>query len=82
MGRPIHTADRIGRFFVGIRKHISGSLEYRPVMINGHSGVITFCDGHMIDATSVGIVDGRVSSIYIIRNPDKLRHLLRSLTRG
>jgi RNA polymerase sigma-70 factor (ECF subfamily) len=43
--------------------------------INGLPGFITVESGDTLQTTALKIVDGKIIGIYIVRNPDKLRHL-------
>ena len=43
--------------------------------INGLPGFITVESGDTLQTTALEIVDGKIIGIYIVRNPDKLRHL-------
>ncbi len=69
----IHGADRIARFFVGVRDKQEPGLHlvFRPV--NGRPGVV----GYVGTRADFALVlepkdDGRIGAIYIVRNPDKL----------
>jgi len=53
--------------------HPSRLLRYGR--INGLPGFVTLeADGH-VQTTALAIEDGRITAIYVMRNPDKLRHL-------
>jgi RNA polymerase sigma-70 factor (ECF subfamily) len=71
--------DRVARFFAGISRKFGGpgreSTMLRPVLINGLPGYISLEQGETLQATALDIRDGVVQAIYIVRNPDKLRHL-------
>ena len=43
--------------------------------INGLPGFITLEADGQIQTTAFAIEDGRIAAIYVMRNPDKLRHL-------
>ncbi|HKD46883.1 MAG TPA: sigma-70 family RNA polymerase sigma factor [Rhizomicrobium sp.] len=45
--------------------------------INGLPGFITLEGDGELQTTALGIQDGKISGIYVVRNPDKLRHLHR-----
>src|SRR5262249_45145245 len=75
VGRPIEGADHISRFFVGIRRFRHTDTELRFVGINGRPGVLMISDGRIFNAISFELAGDRVRNIYIIRNPEKLRHL-------
>lgn len=75
----LHGIDRVQRFFAGIaRKVISqqkSTTVYKPVLINGLPGYLSLERGETLQATALDIRDGRVHAIYVVRNPDKLRHI-------
>jgi RNA polymerase sigma-70 factor, ECF subfamily len=55
------------------RKH--GSTLVRAGYINGLPGIITREADGELQTTALDIEDGKIAAIYIVRNPDKLRHL-------
>jgi RNA polymerase sigma-70 factor (ECF subfamily) len=44
-------------------------------MINGAVGALLYLDGELDHTMSMAIEANRIAAIYIVRNPDKLRHL-------
>ena len=76
---PLYGIDRVSRFFAGINAKLAHrdkpTTLFRPVMINGLPGYLSLERGETLQATALDIRDGRVHAIYIVRNPDKLRHL-------
>jgi len=58
---------------VHFRKH--GSTLIRTALINGLPGFLTREADDELQTTALEIDDGMVTAIYIMRNPDKLRHL-------
>lgn len=52
-----------------------GSTLLRTCRINGLPGFVTREADGEIQTTALAIEDGRISAIYVMRNPDKLRHL-------
>lgn len=52
-----------------------GSKLVRAGLINGLPGFISLEADGQIQTTTLDIEDGRVTAIYIVRNPDKLKHL-------
>ncbi|MDT4885031.1 SigX4: RNA polymerase sigma-70 factor [compost metagenome] len=83
MLNPILGTEKIGRFFAGISRHVErearATTRYEFVMINGLPGYVSLERGDTVQAMALDIRDGAVSAIYIIRNPDKLGHVLRLL---
>jgi RNA polymerase sigma-70 factor (ECF subfamily) len=56
------------------RKNGSSKLV-RAGFINGLPGFITLEADGELQATALEIEDGKIAAIYVVRNPDKLRHL-------
>jgi RNA polymerase sigma-70 factor (ECF subfamily) len=52
-----------------------GSKLIRTGFVNGLPGFITLEADGEIQTTALEIEDGKVAAIYVMRNPDKLRHL-------
>lgn len=67
-------ADKVVRFLVGLARKTPGEVLARPAAINGGPGLIVELGGRL-DHTMAFSVDGsgRISAIYVVRNPDKLR---------
>ncbi len=47
----------------------------RVVFVNGLPGFITLEADGEIQTTALEIEDGKIAAVYVVRNPDKLRHL-------
>jgi RNA polymerase sigma-70 factor (ECF subfamily) len=75
-GRPIIGADRASRFLLGIWPRFVTEMERRSVDINGSPGFVMSLGGQVHYAFSFEIAGDRVRNIYIVCNPDKLRHLV------
>ena len=43
-------------------------------MINGSAGALLYMDGEIDHTLSMAIDGDKIAAIYIVRNPDKLRH--------
>jgi RNA polymerase sigma-70 factor (ECF subfamily) len=73
---PIQGADRIARFFIGLAaKNAGHEIRVEPAMINGAIGALLYLDGELDHTMSMAISGEKIAAIYIVRNPDKLRHL-------
>jgi RNA polymerase sigma factor (sigma-70 family) len=72
----IHGIDRVLRLFVGVARkaHLRPTL-LRAVTIDGLPGLVSIDRGQLLQTTALEIRDGKISAIYIVRNPDKLRHV-------
>lgn len=53
----------------------NGSKLVRAGFVNGLPGFITLEADGELQTTALEIEDGKVAAIYIVRNPDKLKHL-------
>jgi RNA polymerase sigma-70 factor (ECF subfamily) len=73
---PIIGADKVARFFVGLAGKIAGQdVRIQPAVINGAVGALLYLDGELDLTLSMAIDGEKIAAIYIVRNPDKLRHL-------
>ena len=73
---PIVGRDKVLRFFQGIARKVGASSTLlRTCVINGLPGLVTREHGGLLQTTALELVDGRIAAIYVVRNPDKLRHL-------
>jgi RNA polymerase sigma-70 factor (ECF subfamily) len=55
-------------------KH-NGSKLVRAGFVNGLPGFVTLEADGVLQTTALDIEDGKIAAIYVVRNPDKLRHL-------
>ncbi|MGK6311788.1 sigma-70 family RNA polymerase sigma factor [Neorhizobium sp. DT-125] len=55
------------------KKH--GSQLVRAGFVNGLPGFVTLEADGEFQTTALDIEDGKIAAIYVVRNPDKLRHL-------
>ena len=73
---PIRGADKIARFFVSLAaKNTDRNVRIEPAVINGILGALIYIDGKVDHSVSMAIDGERIAAIYIVRNPDKLRHV-------
>jgi len=74
-------ADRAARFLVGAtRKGWRDDLTLRFATINGLPGVIVDGPDGPVQTTAMDIEGGVIRALYVVRNPEKLRHLSGPLT--
>ena len=74
---PINGADKIVRFLGGItRKNPAlSSMQVRPAMVNGLAGFVLREEDGAIDTLAFEHDGSRIVAIYVVRNPEKLRHV-------
>ncbi|ABD06516.1 sigma-24 (FecI-like) [Rhodopseudomonas palustris HaA2] len=75
---PIFGLAKVARLFEGLaRKHAPGaSVVVSTGRIDGLPGFVTTEPDGLIQTTALAIEHDRIVAIYVVRNPDKLRHLL------
>jgi RNA polymerase sigma-70 factor, ECF subfamily len=72
---PIKGAQKIIRFLIGIGgKNAGRDIRIVPMTINGSAGALLYMDGEIDHALSMAIDGEKIAAIYMVRNPDKLRH--------
>lgn len=77
--RPIRGADKILRFLAGVlARPDTPSSDVRIVDVNGLPSVVLLDDGEVDTVGMVELADGLVRRMYVIRNPDKLQHVILS----
>jgi len=75
--RPVLGADRIAKFLLGYAgKAHWGESHFELVPVNGTPGLLMRHPLSGDGAYSFDIEDGRIRTIFVVRNPDKLRRFL------
>jgi RNA polymerase sigma-70 factor (ECF subfamily) len=72
--RPLHGADKVARWLLGIFKNdIPAGLDVRVAEVNGEPAFVAY-DGDLVDSVAFMELnaEGVISQIYVVRNPDKL----------
>ena len=74
---PLFGFRRVAGLFMGVARKSAGRLP--PVLykglINGLPGFVTLEEDGVVQTTALDIEDGHIIGVYIVRNPEKLRHL-------
>jgi RNA polymerase sigma-70 factor (ECF subfamily) len=76
----IEGADRAAQFLVDVTRKRPGAWwrdDFRPrfAMINGLPGIVVEAPEGAVQTAAFEIEDGVIRALYVVRNPDKLRHL-------
>lgn len=74
--RPVQSAERISRFFEGLMAKLPEAFSYRLADVNGQPGIVCYSGKQPVNVVSFQIQEDRVHGIYIVVNPDKLKHVL------
>ncbi len=74
---PIYGADKIMRFLVGIARKNPAlpGAQWRAATVNGLAGFVLREEDGAIDTMAFEHRDGHIVAIYVVRNPEKLRHV-------
>ncbi len=74
--QPLLGAEPVARAMLhATRKHGIEHADIRPASINGLPGFVRFQDGRAQSVLAFGVAGGRIEAVFVISNPDKLRHL-------
>jgi RNA polymerase sigma-70 factor (ECF subfamily) len=77
--KPILGADTVAKFFFRVYRNAppGAQIQIRFVPLNAEPGMLVFISGKLEQAMTFEMSDDRIRAIYVVRNPDKLRHLSR-----
>ncbi|MFG2076873.1 RNA polymerase sigma-70 factor [Nonomuraea maritima] len=76
--RPVRGAEKVARWLLGVITREPVVLRGCPVEVNGGPGVLVTTSEGVDSVACLDVVDGRVSTIWLVRNPDKLKSIARS----
>jgi RNA polymerase sigma-70 factor (ECF subfamily) len=79
--KPMLGLDEVMKFHTALAQFFArnGSRFLRFAVINGLPGFVTMEADDTLQTTALDIRDGRIFGIYVMRNPDKLKHVERAL---
>lgn len=70
--RVMESADKVGRFLFAVAHQPIPDAEFRVLEVNGAPALLVLSGGKPDTVMQMEILDGRISCVYIVRNPDKL----------
>jgi RNA polymerase sigma-70 factor, ECF subfamily len=76
--KPVSGAARVARLiaFATGKNRAAGLYTAEFATVNGQPGrLLRHRDGTVIDVLTIDVVDGRIQTLRIVRNPEKLGHL-------
>lgn len=76
---PIHGPERVARFLLGVLRTVPSGFSARLARINGGPGIVGYVEGHPMSVVALEVLDGRLRSVRIVVNPEKLRTIPPSL---
>ncbi|WP_250031433.1 RNA polymerase sigma-70 factor [Paractinoplanes maris] len=75
--KPIVGAGKAARLLAAVAEPLARmGVVVQTQRVNGQPGAMwRNRDGHVLNTIDLGILDGRIQTIRVVSNPDKLRHL-------
>ncbi|MFI9604715.1 RNA polymerase sigma-70 factor [Streptomyces sp. NPDC052043] len=73
--RPVTGAERVARMFAGGIGKLKGTLTAEPTVVNGNPALLVRLDGDIDGVMAIHVEDARITSLYYVRNPEKLSHV-------
>jgi RNA polymerase sigma-70 factor (TIGR02957 family) len=83
--RPLIGRDEVVNFLIGLQRVASASTTMREASlaledVNCEPALVVSVQGRLESLFVLSVLDGTISGIRVIRNPDKLAHIKRQLT--
>jgi RNA polymerase sigma-70 factor (ECF subfamily) len=76
MPRPVVGADKVARLITAGLASVVDRMSAELVQVNGWPALLLRLDGEIDSVMSVRVVEGLVSGMYTVRNPEKLSRIL------
>ena len=70
---PIYDPEKVARFLIGVLRTVPPGFFAHPARINGGPGAVGYVDGNPTGVVALDVADGRIRSVRIVVNPDKLQ---------
>ncbi|WP_028401964.1 sigma-70 family RNA polymerase sigma factor [Ectobacillus panaciterrae] len=80
--KPIYTAERIVRLFLGVITKLPEGFSFKFRTVNGGPGIVVYIGEQAAYVLSFEFKESRIASIYMMANPEKLVHLNRSVSKN
>jgi RNA polymerase sigma-70 factor (ECF subfamily) len=81
---PIHGAEKIARFMVGLTRkfYTNATFDMQIIDVNGRPGMMLHADGQLFGAVTIETDGERITALYALRNPEKLERITGPTSRG
>ena len=73
--KPVLGPEKIAKFLIGVQKGAIQDYRIEFRKVNGEPGMVFRVEGQVNNVWSFHIEDGKIRSIYVVLNPDKLEHI-------
>lgn len=74
--KPLHGPEQVLKFLLGVKAKGGKDATFTLVSVNGTPGFVAYVDGEADTIYGFDVVDGRVSAIHALRDPDRVREAL------
>jgi RNA polymerase sigma factor (sigma-70 family) len=71
--RPIEGGEQVARYLAGITGRAPGNVMFLERTVNGQPGLVAQQDGITVTVYAFDVAGDRITHIWAIRNPEKLR---------
>jgi RNA polymerase sigma factor (sigma-70 family) len=71
--RPIEGGEQIARYLAGLADGAPGNVTILERTVNGQPGLVAQQDGVTVAVFAFDVAADRITHIWVVRNPDKLR---------
>jgi len=71
--RPIEGGEQIARYLVELAGRVPGNFTFLERTVNGQPGLVAQQDGVTVTVFAFDVAGDRITRIWAVRNPDKLR---------
>jgi RNA polymerase sigma-70 factor (ECF subfamily) len=82
--RPLLGRDEVLNFLIGLHRTAQNTIQWKDVSlkmedVNSEPAIVLRLRGHLESIFVLSVEDNQISSIRVVRNPDKLQHIDRQL---
>jgi RNA polymerase sigma-70 factor (ECF subfamily) len=70
---PIAGGEQVAGYIVGLARRASGTVTFLERTVNGQPGLVAQQDGVTVTVFAFAVAGTRITRIWAVRNPDKLR---------
>jgi len=70
---PIEGGEQIAQFLVGLASQTPANVRFTEAAVNGQPGLVAQQDGVTVTVFAFDVTGGRITHIWAVRNPEKLR---------
>ncbi|MBD1382922.1 RNA polymerase sigma-70 factor [Metabacillus arenae] len=75
---PIYTAERIVQLFISVIKKLPEGASFKYKVVNDRPGIVVNINELAAYVVSFEFIDDKISTIFMMANPDKLVHINRT----